>query len=304
MNLTSVLTQLVSLFLMMLTGYVLARIGLITREFRQRLSSFTLNTASPCIIVSAVLESDSVPSDMLSAVAAAAGLFFVLILLAAVIVRVVPTPKKDRGLDQLLIIFTNLGFMGIPVIQALYGAEGVALLSMFILTFNFFFFSYGVILLQPDAKLNFKNIINACIVASCIALFFGLTGWHLPDVIEDTMASIGAMNTPLAMMVIGSSLAFCDLKEALSNKRLYRVSILRMIVMPLLVFAIIKFLPLGTMLSGVCVIVSAMPIAGCCCMLSEIYAPDDLTAGHAIIVSTLMSALTLPVIFTMVTYLL
>ena len=105
-------------------------------------------------------------------------------------------------------------------------------------------------------------------------------------------------------MVIGSSLAFCDLKEALSNKRLYRVSILRMIVMPLLVFAIIKFLPLGTMLSGVCVIVSAMPIAGCCCMLSEIYAPDDLTAGHAIIVSTLMSALTLPVIFTMVTYLL
>ena len=304
MNLSGVMNQLISLFLMMLTGYVLARLGVITREFRQKLSSFTLNTASPCVIVSSVLQGESVPSDMVGAVCAAVVMFVVLILLAAAIVRIVPTPKQERGLDQLLIIFTNLGFMGIPVIQALYGVDGVPLLSMFILMFNFFFFSYGVILLQPDAKLSFKNIINACIVASAIALFFGLTGWHLPDVIEDTIASIGAMNTPLAMMIIGSSLAFCDLKKTLTNKRLYRVGVLRMVLTPLIVFALVKLIPMDTMLAGVCVIVAAMPIAGNCGVLSEIYMPDDLTASHAVIITTLMSAATLPVIFAMVTYLL
>ena len=304
MNLSGVMTQLISLFLMMITGYVLARIGLITREFRQKLSSFTLNTASPCVIVSSVLQSESVPSDMVGAVGAAVVLFIVLILLAAVIVRIVPTPKEERGLDQLLIIFTNLGFMGIPVIQSLYGVDGVALLSMFILTFNFFFFSYGVVLIQPGAKLKAKDLINACIVASALALLFGLTGWHLPAVIEDTMASIGSMNTPLAMMIIGSSLAFCDLKKTLTNKRLYRVGVLRMVLIPLITFVLVKFLPMDTMLAGMCVIVAAMPIAGNCGVLSELYIPNDLTASHAVIITTLMSAVTLPVIFAMVTYLL
>ena len=302
MNLSSVLMQLVSLFLMMLTGYVLARIGLISRDFRKQLSAFTLNTASPCVIISSVLESDSVPSDMIGAVGAAVALYIVLILLAAVVVRVVPTPKQERGLDQLLLIFTNLGFMGIPVIQSLYGPEGVALLSMFILTFNFFFFSYGVLLIQPGAKLSFKAIINACIIASAIALFFGVTGLHLPAVIEDTMASIGAMNTPLAMMIIGSSLAFCDLRKTLTNPRLYRVGVLRMVLVPLVMFAIIKLLPINPMLAGVCVIVAAMPIAGNCGVLSELYIPDDLTASHAVIITTLMSAATLPLFFALVTY--
>ena len=122
--------------------------------------------------------------------------------------------------------------------------------------------------------------------------------------IEDTIASIGAMNTPLAMMIIGSSLAFCDLKKTLTNKRLYRVGVLRMVLTPLIVFALVKLIPMDTMLAGVCVIVAAMPIAGNCSVLSEIYMPDDLTASHAVIVTTLMSAITLPVIFAMVTYLL
>ena len=118
------------------------------------------------------------------------------------------------------------------------------------------------------------------------------------------MASIGSMNTPLAMMIIGSSLAFCDLKKTLTNKRLYRVGVLRMVLIPLITFVLVKFLPMDTMLAGVCVIVAAMPIAGNCGVLSELYIPNDLTASHAVIITTLMSAVTLPVICALVTSLL
>ena len=147
MNLSAVINQLISLFLMMLAGYIVARVGIMTPEFRKRLSSFTLNTAAPCIIISSVLESDSSPMTMISATGVGVLFFLLMIVFAAVLVRLVRTKPEDRGLDQLMLIFTNVGFMGIPVVQSVYGPDGVARLSMFILIFNLFFFSYGVLLI-------------------------------------------------------------------------------------------------------------------------------------------------------------
>lgn len=296
MNLSAMISQLISLFLMMLTGYIAARSGIITADFRRKLSSFTLNIACPGIIISSVLESESVPSDMISALGASLLFYLLMTVLAAVLVRVVPTKKEHYGLDQLMLVFTNVGFMGIPVIQSIYGAEGVALLSMFIMTFNAFFFSYGVMLIQRGTKFNPKSLINASIIAALIALFLGVTGLHLPAVIENTLASIGSMNTPLAMIIIGSSLAFCRLDDTLRNKRLYRVALLRMLVMPLLMLFIVRLIPMDPMLAGISVVMAAMPIAGNCGMLSDLYTPEDMTASHAIIVSTLLSGITLPLI--------
>ncbi|MBQ7786179.1 MAG: AEC family transporter [Clostridia bacterium] len=304
MNLSGVISQLISLFLMMLFGYAIGRFGVIDENFRKKLSSFTLNTACPCVIISSVLQSDSVSSDLLGAIGTAIGFFLVMIVLASIVVRVVRTPMEERGLDQLMLIFTNIGFMGIPVVQSLYGADGVAQLSMFILIFNLFFFSYGVMLIQHGVKFNWRSLLNSCIIAALLALFFGLTNLRLPAPIESTLASIGSMNTPLAMMIIGSSMAFSDVRAALLNKRLYRVGLLSMLVMPLLILAIVYFLPLPPMLAGLCVILAAMPIAGNCGMLCDIYLPGEMTGAQAVIVTTLMSGVTLPVISTLVTALL
>ena len=242
MNLSAVINQLISLFLMMLAGYLIARVGIMTPEFRKRLSSFTLNTAAPCIIISSVLESDSSPMTMISATGVGVLFFLLMIVFAAVLVRLVRTKPEDRGLDQLMLIFTNVGFMGIPVVQSVYGPDGVARLSMFILIFNLFFFSYGVLLITKGATFSLKNMVNACIVAALLALLFGLTGWHLPAPVETALSAIGAMNTPLAMMIIGASIAHSDLRAAFSSPRLYLVSLLRMAVMPLCILGIVAVL--------------------------------------------------------------
>ena len=134
MNLQAVISQLIALFLMILVGYIAARAQLITPQFRQKLSSLTLNTAAPCIIISSVLESES-GVNMAAALGTGVLFFALMIALAAVLVRVLPIPREQRALDELMLIFTNVGFMGIPVIQSLYGAAGVAMLSMFILVF-------------------------------------------------------------------------------------------------------------------------------------------------------------------------
>jgi len=301
MNLSTVIMQLISLFLMMAAGYLIARVGIMTPEFRVRLSSYALTLAAPCSITAAVLESSSTPATMISAVGVGALFFVLMIVFAAVLVRLVRTKKQDRGWDQLMLIFTNIGFMGIPVINALYGPDGVARLAMFILMFNLFFFSYGMVLIASGEKINFRAMLNPCIVAALLGLFFGVTGLRLPAVITSTLSSFGSMNTPLAMSIIGASLAHSDVRAALSNRRLYRVCSLRMIVMPLLVMLVMLLLPIDPTLKGISVLLASMPIAGNCGMIADLYAPGDMTASHAIIVSTLLSAVTLPVICALVT---
>ena len=273
MAVSGIIFQMITLFIMMFAGYLAARAGLISPSFRRGLSSLVLSTAFPCCIV-----------------------FALLIALAAVLVCIVPTPKPERSLDQLMLVFTNLAFMGIPIIQVFYGAQGVAMLSMFLLVFNFLVFTYGVMLVSGNGSINLRQLVNPGVVSALIALLFGLTGWRLPSPVESALSSIGSINTPMAMMIIGSSLAHSDIRAAFSNPRLYRVSLLRLIVMPLVFIGLALVVPINRMLAGICVIVAAMPIAGNCSMLSDIYTPEDMTASHATIVSTLLSGVTLPLL--------
>ena len=296
MNLSAVISQLAALFLMILAGYISARADLISPQFRQKLSSLALNTAAPCIILSSVLESESGSADMAAAVGVGGFFVVLMIALAALLVRVCRVPRAQRGLDQLMLVFTNVGFMGIPVVQSIYGPTGVALLSMFILIFNLCFFSYGVLLISGGLSLNPRALLNTCIVAALLALLFGLTGWHLPAPVETALSAIGAMNTPLAMMIIGASIAHSDLRAAFSSPRLYLVSLLRMAVMPLCILGIVAVLPIPRMLAGICVALAAMPVAGNCAMISDLYTPEDMTASQAVMLTTLLSAVTLPLI--------
>ena len=304
MNLSAVINQLISLFLMIFTGYIAARAGIITPDFRKRLSSFTLNTAAPCVVVSAVLDGDSNPLQMLGAVGMAVFFYAFMSFLAAVIVRLLRVRREEAGLDQLMLIFTNVGFMGIPVVQSIYGMQGVALVSMFILIFNLYCFSYGVLLISSSAKFNWRSLCNSCIIAALIALFLALTGWRLPAPVESTLSTIGAMNTPLAMMIIGASMAHSDIRKALSNPRMYLICMLSMFVMPVLTLLAVMFMPIDPMLAGVTVLMATMPVAGNCAMLSDIHTPHDMTASHCVMVSTLMSAVSLPLMCALIARLL
>ena len=300
MNVSGVLTQLISLFLMMFMGFLAAKGGLITPEFRKKLSALTLATAAPCTILSSGLHSDMAGPGILGALGVAAGFFVVMIALAALFARLMRSRPAEAGLDQLMLIFTNVGFMGIPVVESVYGATGVAMVAMFILCFNLIFFSYGVMLISGSMRIDLRSLKNPCIFAALGSLFFSLTGLSLPAPLEITLSSVGAINTPMSMLIIGASICHSDLREAVTSPRLYKVSFVRMLIMPLCILLIMKLLtgvlPISAMLAGVAVLMAAMPVAGNCAMLSDMYTPEDSTASQAVIVSTLMSAATLPLL--------
>lgn len=296
MDLSGVIAQLISLFLMMFVGFISARIGIVTPEFRKRLSTFTLYIASPCVILSSALSSTIPASGMLTVLLVAALFYAVMIALSQVITRLMRSKPSERGLDVLMLVYTNVGFMGMPVVDSIYGPDGVAMVAMFILMFNLTFFSYGVALISGGMKLKAKDLSNPCIFAAVGALLLVLTGLRLPAVIESTLTSLGNMNTPLAMVIIGASLCHSDLRASFTNPRLYKISFARMLVLPLLILGLVKLLPVSAMLAGVTVVMAAMPVAGNCAMLSDMYTPEDMTASQAVIVSTLISAATLPMV--------
>lgn len=98
---------------------------------------------------------------------------------------------------------------------------------MFLLVFNFLVFTYGVMLVSGNGSINLRQLVNPGVVSALIALLFGLTGWRLPSPVESALSSIGSINTPMAMMVIGSSLAHSDIRAAFSNPLpVIRVSLL------------------------------------------------------------------------------
>lgn len=111
MAVSGIIFQMITLFIMMFAGYLAARAGLISPSFRRGLSSLVLSTAFPCCIVSSVLQSGGAPGDMVVALGVSVAFFALMIALAAVLVCIVPTPKPERSLDQLMLVFTNLAFM-------------------------------------------------------------------------------------------------------------------------------------------------------------------------------------------------
>ena len=117
MNLSGVMTQLIALFLMMAVGYAVAKTGLITPDFRKKLSSLVLMTAAPGSILSAALQSNIAGREMLVVLLVAAAFYVILSLLAKVMVVPMRSRPSQAKVDQLMLIFTNVGFMGIPVVE-------------------------------------------------------------------------------------------------------------------------------------------------------------------------------------------
>lgn len=304
MDLSGVINQLVSLFLMMIIGFIAARQGVVSPDFRKKLSTFTLTIACPGIILSSALQSTIPASGMVTVIGVSALFYAVMIVLARLLSWLMRSKPAERGLDQLMLIYTNVGFMGIPVVQSVYGTDGVAMVAMFILVFNLTFFSYGIALVSGRSGFSLRKLCNPCILAALCALFFVLTGLHLPAPVESVLSSLGSLNTPLAMIIVGASIYHSDLRAAASNFRLYKISFVRMLIMPLLLLGFVKLLPIIPMLAGVTVIMAAMPIASNCAMISDVYTPEDMTASHACIVTTLISAATIPLFCALISFVL
>lgn len=276
---------------------------MISENTGAELSKFLLMIVNPCVILHAFqieykpeLLNGLVISAILAVVSNTLG-----VIIATLFIRKNPE-RKEYIVERFAIVFSNCGFMGIPLIQAVVGDIGVFYASTYVAVFNLFTWTYGVSIMK--GKMSLKDIIKVLTSAPIISIVVGILIFifsvKLPLVIAKPIEFISSLNTPLAMIVTGIYLARTDIKSALKNIRIFAVSALRLIVVPAVMLIVFIFIgaenEIFTSLLIANMIATACPTASSTLMMSRMFERNAEYASMIITVSTLFSILTIPVI--------
>lgn len=290
------------IFLLILVGFVLSKLGYFSAHTRKQLTNIVLWIVLPCATIQSF--EIEVDQDLLVSMA----LIFLISIGIQGIHWIFCTTCWNRIHDDRKIslqygtMVSNAGFMGMPVTQSAFGSTGLLYASIFLIPQRICMWSYGLSLYtdgQDRKEVIRKVMTNPCIVAiyiGVVVMVLGMFDLHLPDFLDSTIAAIGNCNTALSMIVIGGILSDVP-KDQIGDKLSLLYSGLRLLVIPMILFLILNVLPVDPMVRNVCVLLSAMPAARTTAMLAQRYEKDPEFASKIIFVSTLFSMITLPIIF-------
>lgn len=288
--------QIFMMFLMVLVGYLMYKRHMLTENGIKEMSVLLLKIVTPMILVSAFQREFEAGlfKDWVTMFLASALTYGVSIVLSIILYR-----RESRAEERMCIFLPNNGFLAFPLMQALAGEFGIFLGSTSVILLNVIQWTYGVKLLKPDAKINIKNIIlNPGVIGIVLGLLLFFSPWKLPKYVFSAVDAIGSLNTPLAMIVLGGMLAQTDLKKELKTASFYKISVIKLIVLPFIMLGLFYVLPLSDSVKLVAFICSVTPAATSVSMLSQIFDGDYRYAASAVVITTVLSALTMPIILT------
>ncbi len=299
-----IFVQMAILFAVGAAGYAAKRLRLMDEDFDKKLSKLILNISLPAMILASVLTAESLPSpsQVLWTMAVACLSYVVLIAVGFAVTAALRVPHGSRGAYRFMLVFGNTGFLGYPVIMAIFGAQGVILATIFNLAFNCLVFTVGVWFLAQDneygvkVKMGPKAFLSPSIVSCAAALALTFANAHGVPVVGEALDTLGSLTTPAAMMIIGSSLANMPVRELIGGPRLAAAALVRLVVTPLLIWLAFRFFVDDPLLLGVLVVISAMPVATNGTMLSYQYGGDVRTMAQGTFLTTVCSLVTIPLL--------
>ena len=298
-----IFAKILSVFGISFIGYGANKIDWLPSETTKNLSKILIYISSPCLVVYSMSQQE-LTADTLASVLQAAGLMFLAlmtsILFSVFLVKIMRIPRADRGIYRMMMVFTNNGFMGYPLSLAVFGEDGLFLMIVVNAVFTLVLYSAGILLLiydkdeRPNFKAAAKSLLSIPFVTSVIGLVIFFLGWHLPYLIANFLDTIGGMTIPLSMLIIGAQLAESKIGEVLKNKHLYMVTLLRLMILPAVLFAIFVWIPVSPLAFYIVIFGMSMPCAAVIPVLAEIYQCNSKVAAQGVFFSTLFSMVSIP----------
>lgn len=294
------LKQIITMFLILATGFFCFKKKLISAENNQALSGIVLNIVNPAVIFMSY-QIEFTP-ERLTGLALAVLLsvvsFVIMIVLAYILV---PARENNSGIERIALIYSNCGFIGIPLIQALIGEIGVFYLAAYLTIFNVLLWTQGVILMtgRTSLKETMKSLCSPCIIAVFLGVICFLLKFYVPEVAANALNYIASMNTPLAMLVAGVTIARTDILKAFTRLRVYYMAVFKLLVIPLAVtFAMLFFgqFQIDREIIMMVVVATACPTGASGTLFAIRYHKDELYASELFGVSTILSIVTIPVV--------
>ena len=289
--------QILVMLAMMAVGAVLVRVGMVDEAGSKQLSSIALYVATPAVIIQAfAIEFDA--EQLVNALWM--GLFFALALVLSAVIAYMACGKADR-VGQFAVIFSNSGFVGIPIISGLLGPEFVFYVTITMAVGTFALWTYGVLLMSGDkGQVSMKKIFtNPAVVALFIGLALFFAPVRLPGMVSQFLTGMGNLNTGLGMLVLGINLGSSNLGLLFTDRRLYKACAFRLLVVPAATILLCLAMPVSAEIRMVLLIVEACPCGAVTSMLAQLYGGDFQYGTGLVIVTTLLSMATLPLVLTL-----
>lgn len=288
------------MLILIIVGMISYKTHVVTKDGSKHLSNLLVTVVSPVVIF--VSYQRDFDSAMLVGLLEAFGLsllgFGIAMLAAYLLLR--KSDQYDVVIERFSTIYSNCGFMGIPLVDAMFGSEGVFYLTAVITSFNLLVWTHGMMSFTGGSGFTIKGFFKALCSPSIIAVPVGLICFlfqlRVPGVVYDALNYISGMNTPLAMIVAGATVAQTNLIKVFGKGRIYWVSFLKLILVPALIVLVFSLFNVPTIITLTVALALAAPSGAMGTMFAVRYDRNALYASEIFAATTILSALTLPLI--------
>ncbi|HEX3018351.1 MAG TPA: AEC family transporter [Caproicibacter sp.] len=291
----TVFQKVLGLFLMASAGYVCGKLNIITEDGARQMTSILFYVVTPAVIVASLqgtIGQVTMGSILIAGVAAFAAMF-ISIAVGTSVFRKNSTERKK--VLQFAVIYSNCGFMGLPLAQAVLGSKGVTYASVFNVVLNLIVWTHGLSMMRGGSKFELKRaLFNPGMIGMILGLPLFAFSYHLPDVILSPIQNFSNLNTPLAMIVIGTYIARIRLGELFKSGKLYCLAALRLLLVPALCFAVLYPFHLDPCVFTTVLILAAAPSGANAVMFSAQFGGDVELASKAVALTTIFSLVTMP----------
>ena len=307
MNFTALLTIIATLFLLMACGFFARKKGIIDDVASKRLSTLIIKIGQPMMIISALTEAEFSYENLGDGfLYIGIGIIFHAVMggLAFVLCKGFKD-LDERKITEFSLMFVNGGFIGFPILEALFGAKGLFLAAIFNISFHLFIWSWGVAILarkRSDIKLTVRKIfINLgsipCLIGVLIyMLVIPFPSFVLPAFLSKFFLYLSNLCTPISVLITGALLATRTPKQIFGSGKIYYFSTMKLLVLPLIVCVICKLIGLPQDMTLFVTVEAALPAASSITMFSEIYGLNSGYASQTVGTSSLLSVGTLPLV--------
>lgn len=309
--------SMISLFLCMLIGFIAGKKQIITTANLDGLNKFLLNVTFPFMMINTFNMELTAEIAQVGPKVFIYGIGFQLFLLAIsyIAVKVLRVKSVNAPIYQFLFVFGNVGFVGLPLAQGVFGEIGMLYATIICLAFNLICFTLGIILLDSNGKANlsFKSVmLTPVMIGIWIGLFLFLSQLvvpftfdvdgverRLPEFLTTTISMMAGITSPLAMIVVGASLAKTNILKVFTDYRMYVYSFSRLICAPILVFIVFRLFVDDPLILTIITVFAGLPPATLATVLTETHGHDYVLTSELIFLSTLLSIVTVPILFTL-----
>lgn len=325
MSITVVLQQMIMIFILIGVGMILYKKEMLSEVTSKQISGIIVNVTNPALLICSAFREGPKASlkELGTALIIYMIVYAILIAVSFLIPYILRVPNQYHYCYQMLTVFGNVGFIGIPLASAVLGPESLIFVSIYNLIFNILIYTFGISVLQKAAERQttvaaeseaaiqsakatisdisvassrWKKLINAGTISAVATIIFYLGNFPVPVIVSSSLTYMGQATTLLSMLVLGVSVAQMTLKDIFSHPRLYGFVLLRQILVPICCILLFRPFISNTLILNTLTLMLTVPAANMPLMLCKQFNIEGDTISQGIILSTILSLVTIPIV--------